>query len=331
MIHIRCGDDMREPFAASGLPGRFVRWAGALCQGPTPQGLSDAEWTAVRGDFVSENYDRSPDAAARFQADQDAERDAALDEDEIVLWFEHDLFDQIELIALLDWAAGHSIEPSRLRLICIDRFPGIKPFHGIGQLGPDQLAALFPQRRAVTEDQIGLAKRAWAMFRAPIPAGLETLLTEDTSALPFLAGAILRHLEDFPALRGGLARTELQALMAVQDEPKTAGQVFAANQSMEEAQWCGDLMFWPWLKRLASGRAPLLEIAGPGGWSRRREGIKQTRVSLTRAGIAGREGAADHVTLNGSDRWMGGVRLMGEDSPWRWDAMQRRLVETEGR
>ena len=268
---------------------------------------------------------RTPD---RFQVDQDAERDAALAEDEIVLWFEHDLFDQIVLIALLDWAAQNDIEADRLHLICIDRFPGIEPFQGIGQLGADQLAALFPQRKTVTAEQIALARRAWSMFRAPIPVGLESLLTEETSALPFLAGAILRHLEDYPALRGGLARTEQQALMAIEDGPKTARQIFAVNQSMEEAQWCGDLMYWPWLKRLASGRAPLLAIAGPEDWTHSREGIRATRVSLTRAGNAVLQGAADHVKLNGIDRWMGGVHLEGAESPWRWDAAKRRLVET---
>jgi len=30
-------------------------------------------------------------------------------------------------------------------------------------------------------------------------------------------------------------------------------------------------------------------------------------------------GEADHVALNGVDRWIGGVHLAGPDSPWRWD------------
>ena len=28
---------------------------------------------------------------------------------------------------------------------------------------------------------------------------------------------------------------------------------------------------------------------------------------------------ADHVELNGIDRWVGGVHLHGEATPWRWD------------
>jgi hypothetical protein len=30
-------------------------------------------------------------------------------------------------------------------------------------------------------------------------------------------------------------------------------------------------------------------------------------------------GAADHVTLNGVDRWVGGVHLHGHHPPWRWN------------
>jgi hypothetical protein len=30
-------------------------------------------------------------------------------------------------------------------------------------------------------------------------------------------------------------------------------------------------------------------------------------------------GHADHVTLNGIDRWIGGVHLHGRHARWRWD------------
>jgi len=30
-------------------------------------------------------------------------------------------------------------------------------------------------------------------------------------------------------------------------------------------------------------------------------------------------GKADHITLNGIDRWIGGVHLFGNQVPWRWD------------
>jgi hypothetical protein len=38
------------------------------------------------------------------------------------------------------------------------------------------------------------------------------------------------------------------------------------------------------------------------------------------------EGRADHVGLNGIDRWIGGVHLKGDSVEWRWDRAAQRIV-----
>jgi hypothetical protein len=44
-----------------------------------------------------------------------------------------------------------------------------------------------------------------------------------------------------------------------------------------------------------------------------------TRLRLTAAGGRVLRGQADHVALNGIDRWVGGVHLRGPEARWRWD------------
>lgn len=44
-----------------------------------------------------------------------------------------------------------------------------------------------------------------------------------------------------------------------------------------------------------------------------------TILRLTDMGARVLAGTADHVTLNGIDRWIGGVHLRGHDVPWRWN------------
>jgi hypothetical protein len=41
-------------------------------------------------------------------------------------------------------------------------------------------------------------------------------------------------------------------------------------------------------------------------------------------------GEADHVTLNGLDRWIGGVHLHGRHTPWRWDDGTETITEPAG-
>jgi hypothetical protein len=42
-------------------------------------------------------------------------------------------------------------------------------------------------------------------------------------------------------------------------------------------------------------------------------------VTDAAAGLRVLRAEADHVALNGVDRWIGGVHLAGADSRWRWD------------
>ena len=81
--------------------------------------------------------------------------------DEVVLWFEFDLFCQLNLIYILGKLRGQNLAATKLSLICIGEFPGIHDFRGLGQLTAEQLVSLFPGRQPVTAEQMELAGRAW--------------------------------------------------------------------------------------------------------------------------------------------------------------------------
>jgi hypothetical protein len=55
------------------------------------------------------------------------------------------------------------------------------------------------------------------------------------------------------------------------------------------------------------------------------EALKAARLALTEAGAAVLAGEADHVRLNGVDRWWAGTRLKGRDV-WRYDRDELALV-----
>ena len=49
-------------------------------------------------------------------------------------------------------------------------------------------------------------------------------------------------------------------------------------------------------------------------------------LALTADGEAVLNGTADHIALNGIDRWLGGVHVTTA-SPWRWDEAHQSLRE----
>jgi hypothetical protein len=189
-------------------------------------------------------------------------------------------------------------------------------------LSSDQLASLLDTRQRVTLRQIELGRTAWSAFTADDPTRLAQLLERDTSALPFLAGALLRMLEDYPALSNGLPRTERQILEHLVDGPKTAGELFVASARREERVFMGDATFWDRLRYLARGSSPLIEWDLTTRPARLPGGV----VHISAAGRAVIEGREDWLRISEIDRWIGGVHLSGSGPHWRWGPIRHLLV-----
>jgi hypothetical protein len=337
MLHITNGDSAGQTIGASALGGAWLAWKDVLQEGPVLAGLALADLSVERARFIaSQGWGDAAAVAADFAA-RDATLASSLAQDEVVLWFEHDLYDQLQLIQLLDWFAGHDLgQPgaARLSLICVDSYPGKARFLGLGELTAAELVSLFPARHAVTPAELALGRAAWAAFRAPDPMALETLLGGDTSALPYLPylrAALLRHLEEYPAVGDGLARAERELLQVIAAGEETPRAIFAAQQALEQAPYMGDLPLWSRLRDLGAGPRPLIALADGRRFLAPHEApdpdqFAAQRVTLTDDGRAVLARQADYLALNGIERWLGGVHLRAGAPLWRWDAAAQRLV-----
>jgi hypothetical protein len=286
----------------AGIAGDKLPWDDVLHDGPIPAHLTLEQLSQVRARFIADcGWGESPEIAERFRQ-RDAGLASAAEHDEVVLWLEHDLYDQLQLLQVLDWFGAPAHRPSRLSLVCHDRF--------VSHLDDDQARADFAHRRPVTDNQVRLAIDAWAAVRAPSPEGVVDLLNGDTAALPFLAPALERFLEELPG-KDGLARSERQILAVVADGAREIRTAFPAAQALEFAVYLGDASFIRYVGRLARGQAPLLRQVGE-------------LLELTDLGVAVLDGRDDSIRVNGIDRWWGGTRL-ATDNLWRWDAERRSL------
>ena len=110
-----------------------------LHDGPVPAGLSDEQMREVRARYLAGASGSSEQITETFR-EWDGALEAFRRHQEVVLWFEHDLFDQLLLIRHLAWFARQSLGSTRLSLICIGASPEIDRFLGLGQLNPDQFA-----------------------------------------------------------------------------------------------------------------------------------------------------------------------------------------------
>jgi hypothetical protein len=149
-------------------------------------------------------------------------------------------------------------------LLCIDAFPGILPFNGLGQLRPSQLASLYDRRRPVTDAQFQFAKIVDRAFAAQDIGRFVELSRNADAPLPWIPAAVKRWLQEQPDPATGLGRLESLALMAVRDGCKTPAKIFSAVAAADTPpQYWGDITLWAKINALADRNPPLVRIQGP--------------------------------------------------------------------
>lgn len=180
----------------------------------------------------------------------------------IVLWFDACLCDQSMLAHIL--VCLKHLGLNQVELLCVDSFPGILPFNGLGQLQPSQLASLYSKRSPVTNEQFEFAEIVDKAFATQDLALLAELSQEVDAPLPFIPASFARWLQEQPDSKTGLGRLEFLALKAIRNGCSTPWQIFSRVAKEEESpQFWGDTVLWQKINALAERKPPLVHIVGP--------------------------------------------------------------------
>ncbi|RJG05388.1 DUF1835 domain-containing protein [Noviherbaspirillum cavernae] len=315
-LHIRCGHDIMHKLAVAGFTGDFLAFADPYVQGPVPHTDSLQEFIRIRARFLRPWFE-SPEAALERLTQDYAALEMATDYPRVMLWFEHDSYDQLILAKLFHFFQHAAQRPQQLRLICVSRFPGVKRFNGIGQLPAEAMRVLWNQFSNAGPAQLSLGKQAWDAITAPTPAPLRDLIATQTPAIPVMAKALARHLEELPSTRNGLSLTEHLTLKTLTEEgAMNASRLFTRYTNYHEPlPFLGDLQYWKILSGLADAERAAIVID--------RKGSKPVEwmVSVTQLGRELLTGTADWLALNRIDRWVGGMHIDSRTSPvWRFDS-----------
>jgi len=274
-----------------------VAWRDALNEGPVPSGLSLEATSALRARYLAERGYGNPIKLIHDFERRDSLIRRAGEFEEIVLWFEHDLYDQLQLLQALTALEELDLEPGRVSVVQTD--------HYLAGMTVDEIFPLLPRRRNATPAIFKSARRMWERFTSNSPADLYAAAGEDAIGLPFLRAAMRRLCEEYPWSRDGLSRSERQALYAAAQGPARPDELYARAQSREEAYFLAERVFEKILEDLTAGGGALLEE-------------EEGRLVPTALGRRVLAGDADWLDEHAIDRWIGGVHLASE-SVARWD------------
>ena len=288
----------------SNIEGEFLPWQDFLHEGSVPSGLTLEELSIIRAKFISEYkvgdfseiYKRLKDRNNRLKAYKRYKK--------IVLWFEHDLYDQLQLLQLLDWFATKELKDIQLFLIYSNNY--------LGESTPKQIKKMLHYAIDVNSNHLKLAKEAWSAFREPTPKSWSKLLKKSTSILPFLQPTIVRMLEEFPSTKTGLSRTEYQALLVISNGIDNAQDIFEESQNLEKRKFMGNIIFWKILNNFENYNIIERDINN-----------RLTITSLGRELLNGKRFWFDIMPL---DRYIGGCHLTLENL-WCWDNATKTIRE----
>jgi hypothetical protein len=336
-LHVTNGDAAAAGLARSGLPGDVLSWRDILHDGPVPPDADRDAFRRTRSEFLaSRGWAAVEEVIVDFET-----RDARLDEmgpaQHVTLWFEPDLYDQLQLIQILArLAARPSSERPGITIVPADLL--------LGPLPPEKFPALFAARRTIRDVDLQHGTEAWHAFTAPDPTALMTMTerldrevsarvygADDEVRLPFLAAALRRMLEEYPDRERGLSRSERQICEALVSGEMTLGKLYrTAHHSAESWIWLGDWSFAWYVQRVSDCPKPLLthpngtRVVAPG---REAKAFWERTVELTPFGHDVVRERADAAVANGGERWIGGVQLTPAND-WRWEARAGRVVRS---
>ena len=324
-LQITNGDDTATVMEKAGIVGAILPWRDVLHEGPVPAGLCLKQMSEIRAQFIAGCGWQTPSQARDDFRARDARLAGFRQYEEVVLWFEHDLYDQLQLLQILDWFGLQNLRGTVVTMISAGDY--------LGTMSPESLAALYPGRQVVLPNHLELGQKAWSAFCSPDPRRWQSLRAMDTTALPFLGAAVVRHLEQYPSLKNGVNRTEEAILKSIQAGARKPGEIFAAAQASEESRFMGDSLFWLYLARLTESEPRLLRVSNgrpfrlPSFCASSQEFNEQS-ISITQVGEKVLADELDWIEINGIDKWLGGVHLTTENL-WRWNSEMQRLIRTK--
>jgi len=327
-LHIRCGSDIERTLREAGFRGDFLEHSYPYLIGPVREGPGALE---QRARFLVASYDSDErplvhaDVLASLEQGEQALLDSA-DYERVVIWSEHDCYDQLVELRLLGHYAAHR-RPPALELVNLGEFPGSTRFIGLGQLPPEALRLLWRTRKRVGKRELELGLDAWRALASPDPRTLADIARSGTPALPLLAPALRRHLSELPSLEDGLSFTQRLALELIAAGPASLGRIFAElNARLDPLPGQGDLQVRDRVLAMEQVREPLI-VRSPGvdgsGASRP---PWTDRLAITAAGRAALAGTVDYMSLDPPARWVGGAEIGAGQPDWRWESRASAVV-----
>ncbi len=211
-LHISNGGSLTKRLKDLEFDDPVLSWEEMLCEGPATYDIETREFFRHRRNFLSETYDIEIDLKAyKTEINKLNEPEQYTD---IILWFEYDLFCQINMLAVINLLEQRKIKKP-IYLVCSGRVKGVKELMGLSQLSKKQLIDHYKHKVLLTRDDIELAKTLWGIYCGKDHNLFKPFIVQKSS-FEYLGNCLKAHLMRFPDSKSGLGTLEQNILKLLQ-------------------------------------------------------------------------------------------------------------------
>ncbi|WP_116217717.1 DUF1835 domain-containing protein [Allomuricauda sp. ARW7G5W] len=259
LLHITNGDGFTSRLQSLQLKGDIITWREMLCEGKTLCTVGSESFWKTRFDFLSKNYKVTKSWFVEKTLKEYRSLCNHKQQDQIVLWFEYDLFCQINMLAVLSWLKTHR-RHAEISLVCSGKEDETDKMYGLNELSDEKLLKLYEDRTILTQDDIEFADYVWQLYCSDNPIRLENLIAHNDFQFEYLADALKTHLKRFPSIKNGLNELENKILeTSLNQKPKSRKELLGTLLTDQGYYGFGDTQY----ERIITSLRPLFSSFNP--------------------------------------------------------------------
>ena len=207
-LHITNGDKTTDYLKSLGYTGEFITWREMLCEGKTSIDIGSETFWKTRFEFLKSSYKVTKKTFIDFTLKEYRNLCQNKNKEEIILWFDHNLHSQINMIAIVSWLKRYR-KGEKISLVIGGTLELSNKIETLNQLSKNQITEQYLHRSELSLDDIEYADYIWQLYCSNCPLRLETIYKYNPMS-PFihLSKAIEMHLKRFPSIENGLNSTE---------------------------------------------------------------------------------------------------------------------------
>jgi len=277
ILHITNGDSTTNYLQSLNFKGEFITWREMLCEGKTSIDVGSETFWKTRFDFFKSAYKVSKKKFIDLTVKEYRNLCQTKNQKEIVLWFEYDLFCQINMIAIVSWIKRYR-KGEKVTLVCSGDVEGNSKRLGLGELNKEQIHQHFENRVELTQDDIEYADYIWQLYCSDSPLRLEAVYNfNPMSPFIYLRDALDIHLQRFPSIENGLNVVENYIVdIAEKTKPTSKRQLVGNLLKNQETLGFGDSQYFQKLDKLK----PLFTSFHPVKLSRKGKKVLENQLNF---------------------------------------------------